>query len=132
MTDGLRLMRKEGIEASELRFSPEHLASLVKLSADGSINSTIASEVFEKLFYEDFDPKRYVTENDLLQRIDENALSGAVEKVLGENPKAVEDYRAGKQKAVGFLVGQMMKETGGSAPPDLVRKALIERLSKEE
>lgn len=97
------------MDVSDISFSPANLAALIKLTDDGSINSSVAKEVFEKIFDEDIDPVKYVEENGLKQVNDEGALKKTVEDVIAANPQSVEDYRSGKEKAIGFLVGQTMK-----------------------
>ncbi len=130
LTDTLRLMRERGVDADELRFSPAHLADLVKLTTEGKINSTVASAVFEKLFEEDVDPVAYVKDRGLETVTDDKKLRESVLRILSENPGAATDYKAGKQKAIGFLVGQTMKAEGGKADPNLVRKLLAECLKE--
>ncbi|MCR5283207.1 MAG: Asp-tRNA(Asn)/Glu-tRNA(Gln) amidotransferase subunit GatB [Lachnospiraceae bacterium] len=130
LTDTLRLMRERGVDADKLRFSPAHLADLVNLTTAGRINSTVASAVFEKLFEEDIDPVAYVRSMGLEIVTDDKKLRESVLKILSENKEAVADYQAGKQKAIGFLVGQTMKAEGGKADPNLVRKLLVECLEE--
>ena len=92
------------------------------------INSTVAKEVFEVMFETDTDPVAYVEEKGLKMVNDEGALCKTIEQVVAENPKSVEDYRNGKDRVVGFLVGQTMKATGGKADPTRVSKLLKELL----
>ena len=92
------------------------------------INSSVAKEVFEAMFDRNADPEKYVEEQGLKTVNDESALREAVEKVIAGNPKSVEDYRNGKEKAIGFLVGQTMKEMKGKADPGEVNKLLREWL----
>ena len=93
-----------------------------------AINSNVAKEIFEKIFDEDIDPDKYIEENGLKQVNDEGALKATVEKVIADNPQSVADYRAGKEKAIGFLVGQTMKAMQGKANPGMVNKLLKELL----
>ena len=130
MGEATRLLREQNMEADEIRFSPKHLAELIDLTDAGVINSTVAKEVFEEMFRNDVDPKRYVEEKGLMTVSDEGALRGVASQVIKENPKSVEDYRNGKQKAIGFLVGQTMKATKGRANPELAREILTELLLK--
>ena len=76
------------------------------------------------------DPKSYVEENGLKSMNDEGAIKGTIEQIVKENPKSVEDYKAGKKKAIGFLVGQTMRATQGKADPGIVNKILKEILDK--
>ncbi len=128
MGETLRLLKEEGQEPEELSFSPEHLAKLIELTEAGTINQTVAKEVFEKIFYDDIDPERYVEEHGLKTVNDEGALRSTVERVIDENPQSVADYRGGKEKALGFLVGQTMKAMKGKANPGAVNKLLKELL----
>ena len=104
------------------------LAKLVKLTEAGTINSSVAKEVFEKVFDENIDPDAYVKEHGLAQVNDEGLLRDTVAKVIEENPQSVEDYRNGKEKAIGFLVGQTMKAMKGKANPGMVNQILKELL----
>ena len=128
MVDTLRLLKEKGMDAEDIRFSPENLAKLVKLTDEAIINSSVAAEIFEKMFADDIDPEIYVKENGLAQVSDEGALRETVQKVIDENPQSVEDYRNGKEKAIGFLVGQTMKAMQGKANPGMVNKILKELL----
>ncbi len=128
MGETMRLLKEQEMEPEELTFSPANLAKLVALTEAGSINSTVAKEVFEKIFHEDIDPDSYVQEHGLKTVNDEGALRAAVERVIQENPQSVADYRNGKEKAIGFLVGQAMKAMKGKANPGLVNQILKELL----
>ena len=128
MGETLRLLKEKGMEPEDIRFSPEHLAGLIRLTDEKAINSTVAKEVFEMMFEEDIDPEKYVEEKGLKTVSDEGALRRAVEDVIAANPKSVEDYRNGKEKAIGFLVGQTMKAMKGKAEPGMVNRLLKELL----
>ena len=128
MGDTLRLLKEHDMDAEEISFSSENLAKLIKLCDEGSINSSVATEVFEKIFENNIDPEGYVKEKGLAQVNDEGALRDTVQKVIDENPQSVEDYRNGKEKAIGFLVGQTMKAMQGKANPGMVSKILKELL----
>lgn len=117
MVETMRLLKENNQEPEDITFDPENLAKLIKLAEDGSINSTVAKEVFEKIFKEDIDPDAYVTEHGLKIVNDDGALEEVVKKVLEDNPKVVEEYRSGKDKVLGFLVGQIMKAMKGKANP---------------
>ena len=116
------------MEPEDLKFSPVHLAKLIDLADAGTISSTVAKEVFEKIFKEDIDPEQYVEENGLKTVHDEGALRAVVEQVIQDNPQSVEDYHNGKEKAIGFLVGQTMKAMKGKANPGMVNQLLKELL----
>lgn len=128
MGETLRLMKEKDMDAEDLRFSPENLSKLIGLTDAKAINSSVAKEVFEVMFEEDIDPERYVEEKGLKTVNDEGALRRTVEEVIANNPQSVEDYRNGKEKAIGFLVGQTMKAMKGKADPALVNQILKELL----
>lgn len=128
MVETLRLLKERGREPEDLDFSPENLAKLIDLADDGTINSTVAKEVFEKIFDENIDPEIYVKEKGLKTVNDEGALRSAIEEIIAANPQSVEDYRNGKEKAIGFLVGQTMKAMKGKANPAMVNQILKELL----
>ncbi len=128
MGETMRLMKEHEMEADDLDFSPENLAKLIELVDAGTINNSVAKEVFEKIFLEDVDPDVYVEEHGLKTVNDEGALRSTVEQVIADNPQSVADYRGGKQKALGFLVGQTMKAMKGKADPGMVNRILKELL----
>ncbi len=92
------------------------------------VNRNVAKTVFEEIFLNDVDPERYVEEKGLKVVSDEGALRAAVEAVLEANPQSVADYRNGKEKAMGFLVGQTMRAMKGKADPALVNRLVRELL----
>ncbi|MCI6731910.1 MAG: Asp-tRNA(Asn)/Glu-tRNA(Gln) amidotransferase subunit GatB [Lachnospiraceae bacterium] len=129
MVETMRLLKEKGMEPEQIHFSPEHFAKLIELADAGTINSTVAREVFEKIFDDDIDPDVYVEEHGLKSVNDEGALRAEIEKIVDANPKSVEDFKAGKKKAIGFLVGQTMKAMKGKANPQMVNQILNEVLS---
>lgn len=128
MVETMRLMKEHDMEAEHLTFSPVNLAKLIDLADAGTINSSVAKKVFEKVFADDVDPEAYVKEQGLGMVNDESALRDVIEKVLADNPKAVEDYRGGKEKAMGALVGQTMRAMKGKANPGMVNEMLKKML----
>ena len=128
MGETLRLLKENNEDPEDIRFSPGHLATLISLVDSRAITGSVAKDVFEKMFEEDIDPEAYVEEHGLKTVNDEGALRETVEKVLAENPQSVADYKGGKQKAIGFLVGQTMKAMRGKADPGLVNRMLKEIL----
>lgn len=128
MVETLRLLKENNMDPEDIRFSPKNLAGLIKLTDAKAINSTVAKEVFEEMFKNDIDPEKYVEEKGLKTVSDEGALRKAVEEVIANNPQSVEDYRNGKEKAIGFLVGQTMKAMKGKADPGMVNQILEELL----
>ena len=130
MGETLRLLKEKNEDPEDIRFSPKHLAQLIALVDAGAITGPVAKEVFEKMFEEDVDPEVYVEAHGLKTVHDEGALREVVEKVLAQNPQSVADYKGGKQKAIGFLVGQTMKAMKGKADPGLVNRMLKEMLEE--
>ncbi len=128
MVEFCRLLNSESVEIENSQVTPEKLAALLKLVDDGKISGKIAKTVFEEMFISGKDPESIVEEKGLVQISDEGALGTMIDKIISENPKSVEDYKAGNKKAIGFLVGQIMKETQGQANPGMVNKMLTERL----
>lgn len=124
----LRLLKENGTEPEELDFTPAHLASLIELVETGQINNRNAKKVFEKIFLEDAEPMAYIDEAGLKTVTDTGMLEQVVDKILANNPKTVEEYRSGKTKVLGFLVGQVMKEMHGKADPGAVNCMLEEKL----
>ena len=131
MVETMRLLKDREMDADRITFSPEHLAQLIDLVEAGTVNSSVAKEVFEKIFDEDVDPERYVEEHGLKMENDTDALRKTIAGVVEANPQSVADYRAGKKKAMGFLVGQAMKATGGKANPAAINQILREILEEE-
>ncbi len=128
MVEVFRLMKETGTEPEDLTFSPENLAKLIDLVDAGTINGTVAKKVFEKIFTDNVDPEKYVEEQGLKTVSDEGALKEVVEQVIAANPKAVEDYKGGKEKALGALMGQTMRTMKGKADPGVVNQMLREML----
>lgn len=128
MGETLRLLKEREMEPEELTFSAANLARLIGLAEDGVINGSVAKEVFEVMFDKDMDPAAYVEEKGLKTVSDQGALEAAIRRVVEENPQSVADYRSGKKKAMGFLVGQTMKAMGGKADPGAVNRILKEIL----
>ncbi len=124
----MRILKEKEMEPEDITFSPENLAKLIKLVEAGTINGSVAKDIFAVIFDEDVDPESYVKEKGLAQVSDEGELRAVVEKVIADNPQSVADYRNGKDKAIGFLVGQTMKAMKGKANPGLVNKILKELL----
>ncbi len=131
MGETLRLLKERNMDPEDLRISPEHFSKLIELNEKKAITNTVAKEVFEILFDSDIDPEEYVKEKGLMTVNDEGALRKTVEEVIAANPQSVADYRAGKEKAIGFLVGQTMKAMKGKADPAGVNALLKELLAKE-
>lgn len=128
MGETMRLMKEKEIDVENLCLSPENLAKLIALVDGKVINSSVAKEVFEVMFGNDIDPEKYVEEKGLKTVNDEGALRKTIEEVIANNPQSVEDYHNGKEKAIGFLVGQTMKAMKGKADPGMINQILKELL----
>lgn len=128
MVETLRLLKENNMDPEDIRFSPENLAKLIALTDGKAINSSVAKEVFEVMFEQDIDPEKYVEEKGLKTVNDEGALRKTIEEIVAANPQSVEDYHNGKERAIGFLVGQTMKAMKGKADPGLVNQILKELL----
>lgn len=128
MGETMRLLKEREMEPEDITFTPENLAKLIELVEKGTVNSSVAKEIFEKIFEENIDVEKFVEDNGLGTVNDEGALRETIEKVIAENPQSVADYQAGKKKAIGFLVGQTMKAMQGKADPGMVNKILQELL----
>ena len=131
MGETLRLLKENNMDPEDLSFAPENLAKLIDLADAGTVNSSVAKEVFEQIFKENVDPEVYIEEHGLKTVNDEGALKATIEQIVSENPQSVADYKGGKKKAIGFLVGQTMKAMKGKADPASVNKILKEILDQE-
>ena len=130
MVEAMRLLKEHGQDPDAMFFSPEHLARLIEMVDGGVINRTVAKTVFEEIFVHDADPDVYVEEKGLKVVNDEGALRKAIEEIIAANPRSVEDYRNGKERAMGFLVGQTMRAMKGKADPSMVNQIVKELLTK--
>ena len=130
MGDFARLLNENDISIDESKISEENLANLIDLIDKGTISSKIAKTVFEEMFNTGKEAKQIVEEKGLVQISDEGAIKEIVEKVVENNSQCISDYKAGRDRALGFLVGQVMKESKGKANPGLVNKLLLEILNK--
>ena len=128
MGETMRLCKEESIDPDQIKVSAENLSKLIKMIEDSTINRGAAKEVFEAMFKDNVDPEKYVEEHNMKQDNDEEGLKEIIKKVIEENPKAADDVRNGKEKAIGALVGQTMKATQGKANPGLVNKLIKELL----
>ncbi|WP_121604642.1 Asp-tRNA(Asn)/Glu-tRNA(Gln) amidotransferase subunit GatB [Virgibacillus sp. Bac332] len=124
-------MNKHYKELHELAITPEALAKMIQLIEDGTISSKIAKKVFAELVEKGGDPEKIVKEKGLVQISDEGQLREIIAGVLDQNEQSIIDYQNGKNKAVGFLVGQVMKATKGQANPPMVNKLLLEEINKK-
>ncbi|MEW4220518.1 Asp-tRNA(Asn)/Glu-tRNA(Gln) amidotransferase subunit GatB [Rossellomorea marisflavi] len=117
-------------ELSDIALTPEGLAGMISLIEKGTISSKIAKKVFKELVENGGDPEVIVKEKGLVQISDEGALLKIVTETLDANPQSIEDFKNGKDRAIGFLVGQIMKATKGQANPPMVNKLLLQEIKK--
>ncbi|UUZ83469.1 Asp-tRNA(Asn)/Glu-tRNA(Gln) amidotransferase subunit GatB [Paenibacillus sp. P26] len=129
MGDLLGYLNANNLELTDVKITGKGLGEMIGLMEKGTISSKIAKTVFKSMLETGKDPQTIVEEQGLVQISDEGAIKAVVDKVVESNPQSVADFKAGKEKAVGFLVGQVMKETKGKANPGLVNKLIIERLN---
>jgi aspartyl-tRNA(Asn)/glutamyl-tRNA(Gln) amidotransferase subunit B len=130
MGDVSAYLNAEGKELHQIALTPEGLASMIKLIENGTISSKIAKTVFKELIENGGDAEKIVKDKGLVQISDEGTLLKIISEVLDANPQSVEDFKNGKNKAVGFLVGQLMKATKGQANPQMVNQLLQQELGK--
>lgn len=130
LSDISRILNEEEKEANEIPFTSNELAELITLIDKGTISSAIAKKVIEELFINVKSPSKIIEEKGWIQISDEGAIKEVVLKILEENPQSVQDYKGGKDRAIGFLVGQAMKQTKGKANPQMLNKMFIEEINK--
>ena len=130
MGDIARILNEREEEPDSIKFTGKELGELVTLVDKGTISSAIAKKVLEELFEEVKMPSKIIEEKGWIQISDEGAIKEVVAKILEANPQSIVDYKAGKDRALGFLVGQAMKETKGKANPQLLNKLFLEELNK--
>lgn len=130
MGDLLGYLNSSGLELSEVKLTGQGLGEMIGLLDKGTISSKIAKTVFKEMLQSGKLPQQIVEEQGLVQISDEGAILAIVNEVIAENPASVEDYKAGKDKAIGFLVGQVMKRSKGKANPGIANKLLVEALKK--
>ncbi len=130
MGELMRLLSETSTLPEDINVEPKKVADLINLISDGKINRNVGKEVFEEIFRNDVEPVKYVEEKGLLMLNDDSLVSDTIDKVIADNPKSIEDFKGGKEKAFGFLVGQTMKALKGKANPKSVNEILKEKLSK--
>ena len=128
MGDVLKIINEQKLEFSKFPVSPSNLGKLINLIGTNKISSKIAKDVFPIMLENDQDPNIIVKEQNLLQITDTSAIESAIDNVINNNPGQVEEFKSGKEKVIGFFVGQVMKETKGKANPQLVNEILREKL----
>ena len=131
LSDVSRILNEKELEPDEIPFSSENLAEMISLIDKGTISTAIAKKVLEEMFINgENKPSKIIEEKGWIQISDEGAIKEVVLKIIEANPQSVADYKAGKQKAIGFLVGQAMKETKGKANPQMLNKMFAEEMNK--
>ncbi|HIE29554.1 TPA: Asp-tRNA(Asn)/Glu-tRNA(Gln) amidotransferase subunit GatB [Candidatus Poribacteria bacterium] len=128
MVDLSSLLNDAGQSIEECKVTPKHLNDMIKMIKSGAISGKIGKTVLEEIFVSGKTPQQVVQEKGLIQISDESEIEDIIEQVITANPKPVQQYREGKKKVIGFLVGQVMKLTKGKANPRLVNKIFQEKL----
>ena len=129
MGDVSKHLNYEGKTLADMLIKANQLADLIKLIGKGTISSKIAKTVFEEMWKTGDDPAKIVEEKGLVQITDTKEIEAIVERVIADNPKPVEDYKNGNKKSIGFLVGQVMRQSKGKANPGMVNELLAKMLS---
>ena len=129
-SDVARILNEKEMEPEEIPFTAEELAEMVTLINKGTISTSIGKKVLDELFENPKSPSKIIEEKGWVQISDKSAIKEVVLKVLEENAQSVADYKAGKDRALGFLVGQAMKQTKGKANPKMLNEMFIEELKK--
>ncbi|MDR7856692.1 Asp-tRNA(Asn)/Glu-tRNA(Gln) amidotransferase subunit GatB [Tissierella sp.] len=130
MGDVLRRLKDEEVEIEDVSLTPKALGQLISIVKDGKINNNTGKKVLKEMFDTGKDPETIVKEQGLIQISDEGELKGIIEKILDENEQSIIDFKNGKDRALGFLVGQIMKASRGKANPQLVNKMLTDMLNE--
>lgn len=129
MGDLAKNLNEDGIDITKSPVSAERLGKMIGLIMKDTISGKIAKKVFKEMWTNEDDPEKIVKDKGLVQITDTGAIEAAVDAAIAANPKAVEEYKGGKKKAIGALVGQVMKATRGKANPQMVNKMLAEKLA---
>lgn len=130
MGDISKIMKENYVWVEDLKFTPEQLAELICLINKGTISNAIGKKVIVKMFETGKAPKTIIEEEGLVQNSNEDDILKVVKEVLSNNPKSIEDYKNGRNRVIGFLIGLVMKETKGKANPKMVNKLMVEELNK--
>ena len=129
MGELLRFLNEEKIKLEKSPIPPDNLVEMLKLIDKGTISGKMAKEVFKKMFQTGKKASQIIKEEGMTQITDESELIEIIDKVIKENPKSIDDFREGKEKALNFLIGQVMRYTRGRAKPDFVFEALKKRMN---
>ncbi|MFD1483652.1 Asp-tRNA(Asn)/Glu-tRNA(Gln) amidotransferase subunit GatB [Lacticaseibacillus baoqingensis] len=123
-------LNAEHLELKDVALTPAHLAAMINLIQDGTISSKIAKKVFQEIIKNDTDPKAWVEQKGLVQLSDPAKLTPIITEILDNNQQSIDDFKAGKDRAIGFLVGNIMKQTRGKANPKVVNQILMTEIKK--
>ena len=129
LTEILKVLKDKNIGIDKFTITPLNIAKLIKLIVSNVISSKIAKEVFEEMIANNGDPETIVKEKGMTQITDNSEIEKIVEQVLSENLQSVEDFKAGKERALKFLVGQAMKLSRGKANPQMLNEMIIGKIS---
>ena len=127
--DLLRLLNFNNMEPEDIKISPKNFVDLLKIIEDGKISNTAGKEVFKEMFASDKSPEIIIEEKGLSQISCTDEIEKLVNEVLNNNPKSIEDFKAGKTQAIGFLMGQVMKASKGKANPPVAKQMIEEKLN---
>ena len=130
MSDIARILNERELEPDQMPFEGASIGELVSLIDKGTISTAIAKKVLEEMFENPKAPSKIIEEKGWVQISDEGAIKEVVMKILEANPQSIADFKAGKDRALGFLVGQAMKETKGKANPKMLNEMFLEELKK--
>lgn len=123
-------LNAEHLELGDTALTPAHLSKMIQLIEDGTISGKIAKKVFQEIIKNDTDPEKWVNDKGLIQLSDPAKLTPIIDGVLDANQQSIEDFKNGKDRAIGFLVGQIMKQTRGQANPKVVNQILMTEIKK--
>lgn len=123
-------LNAEHLELGDTALTPAHLSKMIQLIEDGTISGKIAKKVFQEIIKNDTDPEKWVNDKGLIQLSDPAKLTPIIDGVLDDNQQSIEDFKNGKDRAIGFLVGQIMKQTHGQANPKVVNQILMTEIKK--
>ena len=130
MSDVARIVNEREEEPNQIPFTGKDLGKLITLIDKNVISTAIAKKVLEKMFENPEDPEKITKDNGWIQISDQGEIEKIVKEILEANPQSIADYKAGKDRALGFLVGQAMKATKGKANPKMLNELFIEELKK--
>ncbi len=128
LTDCAGILRKNGLLLSDLKITPEKLATVIKMVADNKINRGAGKKVIAAVIEKDADPESFVKENGLDAKVDNAAIEAVIDKAIEANPGAVADFKGGKEKALQAIFGACMRELKGAGDPAVIRAMLLEKL----